>query len=419
MKIKWKMTLAIFTAIILVFIIIFSLNKGIEVEVFEANPRCFKKTLKEEGSIVSSDEYTLYPAFNSKILHIPIEEGHKVKKGDLLAVLETEDLEFQLKELIALEKSLLGEQEDSLIPPYESEINIQELIISKAKQDFEYAKIDFERSKTLYEAGAIPKSEFEDAKNILDGAENNFLRQQKALSLLYESSGQNEGNKKYYIGKQEALKAQRELLEQKIQKGKIYSPIDGIIGNLNIKYGEYVNTNTPIVTVFSDNSYEVEVFVLSEDARNIHPGMEVDLILEDRKKNIIFKGAVKTIAPKAIEMLSSLGLEECRIKVTLTPQIPQDLKIYPGSNIDVEFTLEKRGNQLVLPKTTVFPYQNKDAVWIVEDGKAKLQLVKLGPENDKDVVILEGLKKGTLVISNPKLKGLGEGQKISFKKSHY
>jgi len=48
----------------------------------------------------------------------------------------------------------------------------------------------------------------------------------------------------------------------------------------------------------------------------------------------------------------------------------------------------------------------------VKDGKAVIQPVKKGFENDRDVAIMEGLVEGDLVILNPKMTGLAEGKRI-------
>ena len=412
MKKNWKIMALGITVLIIIFVINSSRNSGIKAEVLEMLPTDFEKVLREEGKIVSAEEYSLYPSYSGKIVNIAVKEGQKVKSGDFLANLETEELEFQLKELIALEKSLQGEEEDSLKNPYESEINTQQLHILQAEQDLEDAKIDFERIQNLYEAGAVPKSEFEDAKSLYDAALNRLQREQNALTLLHESSGQRDGMKKFYSGKREAVRAQIDLLKNKIQKSKILSPIDGVVGNLNIKKGEAVDTTTPIATVFKDDTYEIEAYVLSEDIMNITLDSKVRLILETSGKDVPFDGTVSSIAPRATEKLSPLGLEEYRIKVTIETQGPKGIKLYPGSNIDVEFTIEKQKDQLILPKTALISYQQGDGVWIVHEGKAKLQPVKTGSENDRDIIIVEGLKKGDLVILDPQLKGLSEEKKI-------
>lgn len=68
---------------------------------------------------------------------------------------------------------------------------------------------------------------------------------------------------------------------------------------------------------------------------------------------------------------------------------------------------------MIVPRTALFPYNSGDAVWVVRDGRARVQPVKTGFNNNRDVVIIEGLNEGDMVILNPQLEGLREGKKIN------
>lgn len=411
-KRKWKVVLGIITAVFIAGFILYETNKGLEADLLEVKPSSIAKTFEEEGKVIAKVERTIYSMYGGEIVKIPVEEGQKVKKGDLLAVIDSKEFGFQLEQLKAQLKSIQGEEYSTYQEPYESKIKSQQLLVEQAERDLETAEINFERIEKLYSEGAVSKSEYEDAQNLVKKAKNNLQQQKEALSLLYETYKPTSGTKQYYTGRKEALKAQIELLEYKINKCNIVSPIDGIVSNLSVEKGEFVNPNSPIMTVFQKGSYEVEVYVLTEDVNSIYPGMKVKLIQDRKNEDIVFEGSVKKIAPFAVEKTSALGLEEQRVKVTVEPKIPKTLELYPGYKLDVEFTTEKRENKLVVPKTVLFPYGDGYALWVVRNGKAEIQPVKRGFENDRDVVIVEGLEKGDFVILNPQLKGLKEGKKI-------
>ena len=112
-------------------------------------------------------------------------------------------------------------------------------------------------------------------------------------------------------------------------------------------------------------------------------------------------------------MISALGLEEQRVKVTVKPEFPKNFRMFPGIILDVEFTIDKREDVLAVPKTALFPYEKGEALWKVESEKAKIQPVETGFENDSHVVITKGLAPGDLIILNPQLYGLKEGKKIA------
>ena len=190
------------------------------------------------------------------------------------------------------------------------------------------------------------------------------------------------------------------------------SPVDGIVSNLSVKKGEVISPGILVMTVFQKDGYEVEVFVLTEDIRYIKLGMKVDLVQETKDRDIFFEGRVEWIAPSAVEKTSALGLEEKRIKIILKPIISGGVDLRPGYSLDAKFTVAKQENKLVVPKTALFKYESSDGLWVVREGKAQIQPVKKGFENDREVVIENGLKEGDLVILNPQLKGLKKGIKV-------
>jgi HlyD family secretion protein len=412
MKRKWKIVLGAVLAVFILGFILFNTTKGLKAELLEIQPRIISKTFQEEGTVVSEVERPIYPMYGGKIVDLPVEEGQRVNKGDLLAAIDSKELTFQLQQLQAQLKSVQGEEVKAYQEPYETEVKNQKLLIEQARQDLQTALNNFERAKQLYKAGAITKSEYEDAYNMVESAKNNLERQREALSLLYASHNPTSGTKEYYTGRKEALMAQIDLLKYKINQYNIVAPVDGIVSNLTVKKGMVVNPALPIMTVFQKDSYEVEVFVLTEDISSIEPGMKVKLIQDRKDEDIIFEGSVERIAPSAVQKISALGLEEQRVKVTIKPDIPEDLELYPGYKLDVEFTIDKKENVLVVPKTALFPFENGDAVWVVRNGKAQVQPVEKGFENNRDVVIEKGLQEGDLVILNPQLEGLEEGKKI-------
>lgn len=362
MKKKWKLILGIVLALIIIGAIIFQATRPLEAELLTVPKEDIAKTLKEEGLVQAEKETLIYSVYGGKITSISVKEGDKVKAGDLLVSIDSQELNFQIQQLQAELRSI------------------------EAQKDLQELTIDLETKKLLYEAGVISLKEYEEAENTI--------------------------NSDYYPALISAVRAQINQLNYQIFARNAVSPVDGIVAEMQIKEGMVVPPAAPLLTVFSGEKYKVETYVLTEDAASLEPKMEVTLIQDKKSGDIIFPGTVEQIAPSAVEMLSTLGLVEQRLKVTIIPQIPEDLVLKPGYALDVEFTLAKQEDQLVVPKTVLFPYNDGQALWVVEGGKAQIRPVVKGFENDRKVAITEGLQKGELVILNPKLEGLKEGKKI-------
>lgn len=412
MKTKWKYILAGLTGFILLVITIFNLGRGLEAEVLEVKPQTIANTFQEEGTVIPQLEMPIYALNTQKVLDLPITEGQEVKKGDILAVLDTTELEIQLKGLQGQLVRAQGEKTQALLEQYKTQVTDLELQLQKAQLELATQENNLYRAQQLFEAGALTKVEWEEAIKAKDLAEISVIQQEQALKTLKESYSSSGGATQLYTGLVMAIEAQVEQLEYQIEKSTILSPIDGTVTTIAIKKGELVQGGTPLMRVFQKDSYLVETFVLAEEVKSLEKEMEVELVLNNSKGEQTFVGTIKEISPSAQTKISALGLEEQRVKVVIEPSLSEDIKLFPELRLDVEFITEKQENQLVVPKTALFPYRDGDALWVVKKGKAQIQQVKKGMETDKYVAIQEGLKEGDLVILNPQLEGLKEGKRI-------
>lgn len=392
---------------------IYSLNSGPAVEVLEVQPGTIANRFNEEGNLVPEVEYSLHAPFSGEILELAVKEGQNVQAGELLAVIDTAELEYQLEQSRAQLKALQGEEGLAYQGPPEAQIKTQELLVEQARADFDLAEKELDRIKQLYEEGAVTAQELEAAQNRLHSARIMLQQQLEGLALLEETGGPTTESRQYYEGRREAIKAQIKSLEYQLDRSRITAPIDGIIANLAIKEGELVTPGLKLMTLFRPDSYLVETFVLAEQLEGIQEGMPVQLRQSRQGEDLILSGKVTGIAPTAVERVSALGLEEQRIKITVAPDLPPGRQLLPGTALDVEFTANEQEGVLAVPKTALFTYQDSDALWKVVDGKAQVQKVETGFENNTHVVITRGLQPGDLVILSPQREGLKEGKKVS------
>ncbi|NLT94151.1 MAG: efflux RND transporter periplasmic adaptor subunit [Clostridia bacterium] len=412
MKTKWKYIIAGLAGFISLVIVISNIGGGLEAELLEVKPQTIANAFREEGTVIPQTETPIYAPNTQKVIDLPVTEGQEVKKGDILAVLDTEELELKLKELEGQLYSARGEQALALVEEYQTQAANLEAQLEKAKLELATAENNLARAEQLYQAGALSKVQLEEAQTAKELAELSLQQQAQALKSLKKSYGSSGGATQLYTGRLMALEAQLRQLQYQIEKSTLRSPIDGTVANIAVKKGELVLGGTPLMKVFQKDFYYVEVFVLAQEVKALEKGMEVELILDSGDGEQTFTGVIKEISPSAQTKISALGIEEQRVKVVVDVKSPKDIKLFPELKLDVEFITDKRENQLVVPKTALFPFNDGDALWVVKKGKAKIQPVKKGFETDKHVAIEEGLNEGDRVILNPQLKGLKEGKKI-------
>lgn len=389
----------------------YNYNKGIKVNTYKVEKKNYSQYFKESGEVIVDKENTVYALTNGKITSVNLKEGETIKKGALIGVIGTKELDYQIRQFEAQIKSLDAQKLQTDIKPYEAQIEGYSLQIENLKIQLESANKDLERIKNLYEQEIVSQVEYEKAQQNVENIENMILQQENNIEVLKEQNQPVNGTNEYYETMKEALRVQIQSLNYEKSKGSIYSPMRGTVKCVYVKDGTFLSAGTPVVEIFSPEKYKIETYVLTKDIHNLKVGMKVECILKTREKDLVFKGTVEKIAPVAADRTSSLGLKEQRIKITINPEF-KDITIRPGYNLDIKFTTYKKDNSIFITKSALFPYKDGKAVWIVRDSKAYIHPVKIGVEDNKDVIIESGLKEGDIVILDYNIKGLKEGKKV-------
>ncbi|QGT98778.1 hypothetical protein SYNTR_0185 [Candidatus Syntrophocurvum alkaliphilum] len=385
MKTKWKVVLGIIVGVVFVAIIVAQVTQGINVDVQKIESGDIDVSFNETGELVSEDKRNIYSMYSATINNIMVAEGSKVSKGELLATLEDTELNYKLNELESNLRSISNKKE----------LNTRIL-----ENNLDVAEKNYERMKALYEKGAIPTVEIEEAEEALKLAE--FDLKQNTVSLANEK---------------EAIIARKNMLLHQKNSHNIYAPIDGVIASVDVKEGEISNPQTAIMKLLPIDGHSellVESTVLTQDVNDLYNGLSVNLTFERRNEDLVFAGKVIGISPYAKESYSPLGLEEERVKITILPDIPEGANLAPGYKLDVEFITKEESDVLAVPKNALFTYEGEDALFIVDNNRAKVQEVITGIESRRDVVIKEGLSKNDLVITNPQVDGLSDGSRVSY-----
>ncbi|WP_422448516.1 efflux RND transporter periplasmic adaptor subunit [Thermoanaerobacterium sp. DL9XJH110] len=426
MKRPVKMALIIAIAVIVAAYAAFNAMQPLKAELIEVNPQTVSLDFKEEGIVEAALDRPVYSMVSGEITNLAVQEGQRVSKGALLVQINTKDMQYQLAQLKAQRKSLEG-QEEKTFQEIEQQLEGQKLALEETQRQLDRSREDYQRTKTLFESGAVPEVELEAAENAVKRLENELLQQRSKLQLLMEqvapmgagTSGEipaqnrigNTPAKQYFQGMIEAVDAQIKQLEYQIGNSRITAPVDGIVQEVDVKPGMVVSPQMRLMKIVGTGRYEINTYLLAEDVLHVREGMKVTLIQKRKDGDYRFYGIVKSIAPSAVEKVSALGLIERRVKVTVQPEgnMPE---LRPGYSVDVEFRVLEQKDKMAVPKTCLFPYEGGDALWVVRDGRARVQKVTKGMETQELVVIEQGLKPGDKVIKNPRLEGLKEGKKV-------
>jgi HlyD family secretion protein len=365
-------------------------DNAIEVDTAKANEITIIETVSATGKIQPEIEVKISSQVSGEIIDLPIKEGQVVKKGDLLVKINPDLYTSGLNRSIS---NYAGTKSG----------------LNQADASFKEAEASFQRNKTLYEKGIISKSDWDKAIAAFEVAKAN---KQSAYYNVQSASA--------------TVKEAKDNLGRTI----IYSPNDGTISKLSVELGERIlgtqqMAGTELLRVANLNNMEVEVDVNENDIVKINIGDETKIQVDAYLKKE-FKGVVTSISNSASSATSADQVTNFKVKVRILKESYQDLiegkpetysPFRPGMTATVDIITKRKVNVIGIPISSVVIKSDTTATPKIEvsDSGDKIRIVKTGIQDDTNIEILSGLKKGDEVITGPYVtvsKDLNSGDKV-------
>lgn len=359
----------------------------IAVQTEKVQMRDITQKVSATGKINPEFKVVITPEVTGEIVALPVKEGDRIKKGDLLIRIKADAYVAQRQR---------------------AEANLQsaKATLTMRKAELDKVTSDYNRVKELHNKKLSSDAELEAAKSM-------FLTSQ----ALYQQAEAN------VLQSQAAL---TEAIEQ-LNKTTIYSPMDGTISKLNVELGERVlgsgfTQGTDIMTVSDLSNMEAVVDVDENDVVLISVG-DTARIKVDAFGDREFIGLVTQIGNSA--RTAGFGTQELVVNFEVRIKLlDPDIGLRPGMscNADIETKTVKDvisvPIQSVTARTDVNPddannddenenrqrrngnqRKPKEVVFIVNDGKAKMVEVNTGLSDDNYIEVIKGLSVDDVVIT--------------------
>lgn len=406
---KRKKIWLLITGILVVALGLFAVlgNQGEVLEVVVVEKGTIKEYVEDIGTVKCKEQVSVCIEGSGLIQVLSVETGQQVKKGELLLSMDKQQLELQLKDVGEKIKEVEASLQGSDIKNYASNVEKAGIALNRAKDEYELALRDYDNAKQLAAAGAIGSEELRQKDTALRGVEALVNTAQIDLQQLEMNTP--DSVKAMYKAKLEQLVIAREGIIQDLRKQEIVSPIDGVVLERNIEVNTVGVPGTVAFVIGNLDNLKIEAGILADDVADIRLGDEVEIIERSEKKQTL-KGSVVKIAPSAVAVTSSLGVNQKKVLITIEAEDKSDL-LKPGYETDVRIITEKRDGVLLVPLGAVFEYEGKDQVFAVTDGRTVLRMVSKGIKDEDNVEILEGLQEGELILREPDIN-VQEGMKI-------
>lgn len=322
--------------------------------------------LNASGYVTASRKASVAPKVTGMLVELRVEEGSRVKKGDLLARLEAEDL---------------------MASKAQAQANLNAALqnIESARAELADARANFKRKSELLAEAFVTKADY-------DLSENRLKRAEAALRAAEASA--------------EAAKAALKASEVAIQYTFIRAPFDGVVltknadvGDIVTPYGAAAGLKAAVVTMADMSSLLVEADVSESNISKIRIGQPCEIVL-DALPDKRLQGVIHRIVPTADRTKASV-----MVKVRF---IDQDPSIIPDMSAKVAFLSrvlsEDEKRPVLAVHRSVFLAGDERTLLVVKDGRAVKATVKTGRDFGEMVEVIEGLRPGDRVVSRPSPK---------------
>ena len=403
---KGKIVVGILVFIIVILIGINAYDTKVSKKLYKVNKGQVTDKINSTGVIHSDTIKTLYSLVNSEIIDLKFEVGDKVKKGDVIAKFDKEQIEFQIEGIDAQIRDLNYKLKEASRPADKEKIENLEYKIEIAKIDYESAKKDLIKMEKLYNNQAISKDSLENYRENEMKSKKELASYENDLKLLKKKISSN--IKMQYYAQITSLRSQKKSLIKSKKECDLVSPINGIITEEFVQEGKYVTKGVPIYEISDLSNIKILSDVLESEINFIEKDMEV--LIEDEYKNKYVKGVVLKKYPKIYEKLTELGIKQRKVDVEIKPMNLSNNYLL-NQKLDLEFIVKSKKDILRIPIDSYFEDNNKFYVFLNDNGNLKKQNIKLGLIGNDYAEVIKGLKKEMEII-NTLENDLEEGMQI-------
>lgn len=348
-----------------------------------AEKQDLQETLRLKAVLEGTESTEVVSRLHYEVKELLVKEGDRVKKGQLLAVLDSTDLSQEM----SLKKGSL-----TLLQKQQAET------LRDRQVEYNNAKKAYDDTKALFDIGAASKAELDDAKEKLDAipAENG-----KAVLSAVE--------KQTLANTNQEISIQASTMDD----CQIRSMIDGTVTRVNTKVGRFADEtedDKPMFVIENLDTLQMKVMVSENDIAKVSVGQKVD-ITADILNGESVQGEVIRISPTG--ELKDGTTSERVIPVYISVKEKND-KLIAGITAKATIHIAEATQALTVPYEAVSELEDGSTVVYVvnEDNTIHIVPVKLGLETDLYVEIKGGeLKEGQTIVLNPS-PALTEGMAV-------
>jgi len=357
------------------------------IDTVKVETRMLQRSIEAVGTLDPNEEVTVSNQVEGTIEKLFVDLGDAVRAGQVIAQLDTRELELNVHQQEAALQQELARV--GLTDPNASFDETATSQVRQAEATFADARIKLDRTKKLAESGVIAQQQLDAQQAQYDFAE-----------AAVRSSRETVRNIRATIA---ARKASLAFAEKKLADAKITAPLAGFIKERPASAGQFLKANSSVVTIVQSSPLKLHADVPEIAVSYIRTGGAVEFYV-DAFPNRAFQGKIARLSPSVDQQTRTLRLEAIVNNA--------DGALKPGFFARVTIQTDRKDKSLVVPSDSLTTVSGIEKVFVVDNGRIAERIVRSGVHTGNGIEIVEGLKEGEL-IAKSNLAGLQQGREVA------
>src|SRR6266481_7335726 len=362
----------------------------VSVQVTPAKKGEVSRIVTAEAVVFPLQQAVVSPKITSTVKSFAVQRGARVRKGQLLAVLENADLSAAATQSQGEYEQAEGAYVTSTASSIPEQIQKAELDAASSKAAADAQKKIADSRKELFQQGALPRRELDAAEVALAQAESQYQQSQKVLDDLRHSG--KEQAVKSAGGQFNAAKGKLLASQAALSYSYIKSPINGVVTDRPLYPGELATANQPLLTVMDNSSLIAKAHISQAQAVGLKKGAEAEIKIAGQEDSI----------PAKLSLVSpALDPGSTTIEVWVQAAKPPE-SLRPGMTVQISITAATAKDAVLVPNNAIFQ-TNEGANYVVVAGSdhiAHQKNVQLGIRGTAETQIVSGVNAGESVITS-------------------
>ena len=352
----------------------------VEVDIAESARGPMRVTIDEDGQTRVTERFVVSAPVAGQLQRIRLEPGDHVTEGrTVLARVLPADAPL-LDPRTRAEAGAAAGAARAAVGQAEAERN-------RAAATLAQAQSDLAQQRSLFEGGAVSRDDVETAETALKTAESAFRAAEFAVARAR--------------GELQAASARLQRPASTARAVEITAPVSGVVLKRLRESEAVVAAGEPLLEIGTAGHLEIVADLLSTDATRVSAGDRV--LIEQWGGGTALEGSVRRVEPSGFTKVSALGVEEQRVNVIIDLVDPGGAAraLGDGYRVEARIVVWQDDDALKVPVGALFRRGDDWAVFVVEDGRARLRGVEVGARNNEDAEITGGIDAGQAVILHP------------------